>query len=158
MFIGWSSTDFTFFVAIWNSKNYACLEINSITICPEIALKYFFFTFLEEHIHDLYLFSDFIKRQKALSNYNEIEIDILVRGRNAVLCHGKFWPNFLSEATFNKTNFWFIFFSFLWHKIIGPVRQPWYKIYSTLQVYQCSYSQVGHIPPKMSDSLQRNVW
>ena len=29
--------------------------------------------------------------------------------------------------------------------------------YSTLQVYQRSYSQVGHIPPKMSDSLQRNV-
>jgi hypothetical protein len=29
--------------------------------------------------------------------------------------------------------------------------------YSTLQVYQLSYSQVGHIPPKMSDSLQRNV-
>jgi hypothetical protein len=27
----------------------------------------------------------------------------------------------------------------------------------TLQVYQRSYSQVGHIPPKMSDSLQRNV-
>ena len=26
-----------------------------------------------------------------------------------------------------------------------------------LQVYQRSYSQVGHIPPKMSDSLQRNV-
>jgi hypothetical protein len=30
-------------------------------------------------------------------------------------------------------------------------------IYSTLQVYQRSYSQVGYIPPKMSDSLQRNV-
>ena len=29
--------------------------------------------------------------------------------------------------------------------------------YSTLQVYQLSYSQVGHIPPKMSDTLQRNV-
>jgi hypothetical protein len=29
--------------------------------------------------------------------------------------------------------------------------------YSTLQVYQRSYSQDGHIPPKMSDSLQRNV-
>ena len=29
--------------------------------------------------------------------------------------------------------------------------------YSTLQVYQRSYSQIGHIPPKMSDSLQRNV-
>ena len=29
--------------------------------------------------------------------------------------------------------------------------------YSTLQVYQRSYSQVGHIPPKMFDSLQRNV-
>jgi hypothetical protein len=29
--------------------------------------------------------------------------------------------------------------------------------YSTLQVYPRSYSQVGHIPPKMSDSLQRNV-
>jgi hypothetical protein len=28
------------------------------------------------------------------------------------------------------------------------------KSYSTLQVYQQSYSQVGHIPPKMSDSLQ----
>ena len=43
---------------------------------------------------------------------------ILERGRNAVLCYGKCWPNFLSEAIFNKTNFWFIFFSFLWHKII----------------------------------------
>ena len=30
--------------------------------------------------------------------------------------------------------------------------------YSTLQVYQQSYSQVAHIPPEMSDSLQRNVW
>ena len=29
--------------------------------------------------------------------------------------------------------------------------------YSTLQVYQQSYSQVAHIPPEMSDSLQRNV-
>jgi hypothetical protein len=29
--------------------------------------------------------------------------------------------------------------------------------YSTLQVYQRSYSQVGHIPPKMPDSLQKNV-
>jgi hypothetical protein len=29
--------------------------------------------------------------------------------------------------------------------------------YGTLQVYQRSYSQVGHIPPKLSDSLQRNV-
>ena len=40
------------------------------------------------------------------------------RGCDAVLCYGKCWPNFLSESTFNKTNFWLIFFSFLWHKII----------------------------------------
>jgi hypothetical protein len=26
--------------------------------------------------------------------------------------------------------------------------------YSTLQVYQRSYSQVGHIPPKMSDKFE----
>ena len=26
----------------WNLKNYACLEINFIKICPEIALEYFF--------------------------------------------------------------------------------------------------------------------
>ena len=26
----------------WNSKNFACIEINVITICPEIALKYYF--------------------------------------------------------------------------------------------------------------------
>ena len=37
-------------------------------------------------------------------------------------------------------------------------------IYSTLQVYQQSYSQVGHIPPKMSDkfesqhSLSPTIW
>jgi hypothetical protein len=42
----------------------------------------------------------------------------LERGGNAVLCYGKCWPNVLSEATFNKTNFWFFFFPFLWHKII----------------------------------------
>ena len=36
--------------------------------------------------------------------------------------------------------------------------------YSTLQVYQRSYSQVGHIPPKMSDkfesqhSLSPTIW
>ena len=36
--------------------------------------------------------------------------------------------------------------------------------YSTLQVYQRSYSQVGHIPPKMSDkfesqhSLSSTIW
>jgi hypothetical protein len=35
--------------------------------------------------------------------------------------------------------------------------KPNLLIYSTLQVYQRSYSQVGHISPKMSDSLQRNV-
>ena len=29
--------------------------------------------------------------------------------------------------------------------------------YSTLQVYQRSYFQGGHIPPKMPDSLQKNV-
>jgi hypothetical protein len=27
-------------------------------------------------------------------------------------------------------------------------------MYSTLQVYQRSYSQVGHIPPKMSDKFE----
>jgi hypothetical protein len=26
----------------WNSKNSACLDINFIKVCPEIALKYFF--------------------------------------------------------------------------------------------------------------------
>ena len=37
-------------------------------------------------------------------------------------------------------------------------------LYSTLQVYQQSYSQVGHIPPKMSDkfesqhSLSPTIW
>jgi hypothetical protein len=35
-----------------------------------------------------------------------------------IKCYGKSWPNFLSEATFNKTKFWFIFFSFVWHKIL----------------------------------------
>jgi hypothetical protein len=43
---------------------------------------------------------------------------LLERGWNAVLYYEKCWPNFLSEATFNKTNFWFIFLSFLRHKII----------------------------------------
>ena len=35
-----------------------------------------------------------------------------------------------------------------------------YLTYSTLQVYQRSYSQVGHIPPKMSDKFesQPNIW
>ena len=42
----------------------------------------------------------------------------LERGCNPVLCYRKCWPNFLFEATFNKANFWLIFFSFLWHKII----------------------------------------
>jgi hypothetical protein len=31
-------------------------------------------------------------------------------------------------------------------------------MYSTLQVYQRSYSQVGHIPPKMFDPLQSLVF
>jgi len=31
------------------------------------------------------------------------------------------------------------------------------RAYRSLKVYQRSYSQVGYIPPKMSDSLQRNV-
>ena len=29
--------------------------------------------------------------------------------------------------------------------------------YSTLQVYQRSYSQVGHIPPKMSDKFESTL-
>ena len=32
-----------------------------------------------------------------------------------------------------------------------------YWIYSTLQVYQRSYSQVGHIPPKMSDKFESTL-
>jgi hypothetical protein len=39
--------------------------------------------------------------------------------RNPTLCYGICWPNFLSEATFSRTNFWFIIFSsFLLHKIL----------------------------------------
>jgi hypothetical protein len=30
-------------------------------------------------------------------------------------------------------------------------------MYSTLQVYQRSYSQVGHIPPKMSDKFESTL-
>jgi hypothetical protein len=37
------------------------------------------------------------------------------------LCYEKCWPNFLSEATFSRTNFWFIIFSFLLHKILALV-------------------------------------
>jgi hypothetical protein len=37
------------------------------------------------------------------------------------------------------------------------LRCTWFVSYSTLEVKQRSYSQVGHIPPKMSDSLQRNI-
>ena len=41
--------------------------------------------------------------------------------RNPTLCYEKCWPNFLSEATFSRTNFWFIIFSFLLHKILALV-------------------------------------
>ena len=43
----------------------------------------------------------------------------LEKERNPTLCYGICWPNFLSEATFSRTNFWFIIFSsFLLHKIL----------------------------------------
>ena len=42
----------------------------------------------------------------------------LERGWNPPLCLGKCWLNLLSEATFNKTNFWFVFSWFLRDKII----------------------------------------
>jgi hypothetical protein len=32
-----------------------------------------------------------------------------------------------------------------------------HSIYSTLQVYQRSYSQVRHIPPKMSDKFESTL-
>jgi hypothetical protein len=44
------------------------------------------------------------------------------------------------------------------------IKVPFDVCYSTLQVYQRSYSQVGHIPPKMSDkfesqhSLSPTIW
>ena len=37
------------------------------------------------------------------------------------LCYEKCWPNLLSEATFSRTNFWFIIFSVLLHKILALV-------------------------------------
>ena len=40
----------------------------------------------------------------------------LERGCNPTLCYGKCWPNILSKATFNKTNFWFIFSHFCYIK------------------------------------------
>jgi hypothetical protein len=40
----------------------------------------------------------------------------LERGCNPTLCYGKCWPNILSKATFNKTNFWFIFSHFYYIK------------------------------------------
>jgi hypothetical protein len=48
------------------------------------------------------------------------------RGRNEVLCYGKCWPNFLSETTFNKTNFWFIFSYFC--NIKSVMRRLQFKI------------------------------
>ena len=55
---------------------------------------------------------------------------------------------------------------FLLHVTDGRMRVWRHKntAYSTLQVYQRSYSQVGHIPPKMSDkfesqhSLSPTIW
>jgi hypothetical protein len=41
--------------------------------------------------------------------------------RNLTQCYEKCWPNFLSEATFSRMNFWFIIFSFLLHKILALV-------------------------------------
>jgi hypothetical protein len=53
---------------------------------------------------------------RSITNNNE-------RGHNPTLCYEKCWPTFLSEATFNKTIFWLIIFSFLilLHKIIALI-------------------------------------
>jgi hypothetical protein len=48
--------------------------IYEVFVCQNDKATHFY----PEHIHDLYLFSDLIKRQMALSIYNEIEIDLFI--------------------------------------------------------------------------------
>jgi len=69
-----------------------------------------------------------------------------------------------TEASASPSSLQLLIFLFVLNflSLVETERPFWTKCctingYSTLQVYQRSYSQVGYIPPKMSDSLQRNV-
>ena len=71
-------------------------------------------------------------------------------GHNPILCYGKCWLNFLSEATFNKTNFRFNYFSFLWHKIIFLI--------SNMFIHMVTVFTLNFLPYKPTGPVSSNIY
>jgi hypothetical protein len=90
----------------------------------KVAVKYFESDFVEKQYITVFketLISFNNKQQWPIGKWTKSDSGPLESERNPTLCYEKCWPNFLSEATFSRTNFWLIIFSFLLHKILALV-------------------------------------